>query len=199
MTRIIAGVAGGRRLAVPAGTDTRPTSDRAREGVFSTVSALLGPLAGARVLDLYAGSGALGLEALSRGAAEATFVECAAPALHVLRRNIAALGLPGATVRAESVERWVHGFATVADGTDVVPVGVPCQYDLVLADPPYPMAADRVAEVLVALTARGLAAADALAVVERARRDPVFRWPPGWIPVRGRRYGEAMLWYGRAA
>jgi hypothetical protein len=61
------------------------------------------------------------------------------------------------------------------------------------------MAADRVAEVLVALTARGLAAADALAVVERARRDPEFRWPPGWIPVRGRRYGEAMLWYGRAA
>ena len=105
MTRVIAGSAGGRRLSVPAGRDTRPTSDRAREGLFSTVQAIRGPLAGASVLDLYAGSGAVGLEALSRGAARAVLVEADPRAVTVIRANIAALGLPGASVAADRVER----------------------------------------------------------------------------------------------
>jgi len=96
VTRIIAGAARGRRLAVPAGTATRPTSDRAREGLFATVTAVHGPLTGARVLDLYAGSGAAGLEALSRGAAKALLVESDRAAARVIRANIAAVGLPGA-------------------------------------------------------------------------------------------------------
>jgi 16S rRNA (guanine966-N2)-methyltransferase len=104
MTRVIAGAAGGRRLSVPAGRDTRPTSDRAREGLFATVHAIHGPLAGASVLDLYAGSGAVGLEALSRGAAHACLVEADPRAVRVIRANISALSLPGARVIAGRVE-----------------------------------------------------------------------------------------------
>jgi len=106
VTRIIAGTAGGRRLAVPSGRGTRPTSDRAREGLFASVTAARGTLAGAAVLDLYAGSGAVGLEALSRGAARALLVEADPRAAAVIRANIAALGLAGARVqtgRATSV------------------------------------------------------------------------------------------------
>lgn len=187
MTRIIAGRAGGRRLVVPPGTLTRPTSERAREGLFSTLESLRGPLAGGRVLDLYAGSGALGLEALSRGAGAATFVESGARALAALRANVAALGLPGAEVVADRVERWVRRAAA----------GPP--YDVVLADPPYPLAAERLADLLVELAgcSRLGTPASGLAVIERATRDPAFGWPPGWTALRTRRYGEATLWYGR--
>jgi hypothetical protein len=105
MTRIIAGVAGGRRLEVPAGRSTRPTADRAREGMFATVLAVRGPLDGARVLDLYAGSGAVGLEALSRGASDVLLVESDPRAASVIRRNIDALRLPGARLLADRVDR----------------------------------------------------------------------------------------------
>ena len=94
MTRIIAGAARGRRLAVPGGTRTRPTSDRAREGLFATVTAVHGPLAGAGVLDLYAGSGAMGLEALSRGATRVVLVESDPAAARVIQANIAAVASP---------------------------------------------------------------------------------------------------------
>jgi 16S rRNA (guanine966-N2)-methyltransferase len=122
MTRIISGQARGRRLSVPA-SGVRPTGDRAREGLFNSLGTLL-DLDGARVLDLYAGSGALGLEALSRGAAEVVLVENGPRVLPVLRANVAALGLPGARVVAGSVPSVVAGAAF---GT----------FDLVLADPPY--------------------------------------------------------------
>ena len=105
MTRIISGAAGGRRLAVPAGQATRPTSDRAREGLFSTATAIRGTLEHRAVLDLYAGSGAVGLEALSRGAADVLLVEADSRAVRVIRANIAALGLPGARVVANRVDR----------------------------------------------------------------------------------------------
>jgi 16S rRNA (guanine966-N2)-methyltransferase len=105
VARVIAGEAGGRRLAVPDGRDTRPTSDRAREGLFATVASIVGPLAGTRVLDLYAGSGAVGLEALSRGAEHVLLVEHGARAARVIRANIDAIGLPGAAVIADRVER----------------------------------------------------------------------------------------------
>lgn len=112
MTRVIAGTAGGRRLAVPPGTGTRPTSDRAREGLFSTWQSLLGgPLEGDRVLDLYAGSGAVGLEALSRGAGHTLLVEADARAARTIRENVKALGLPGAEVRPGKAEQIIRTAA----------------------------------------------------------------------------------------
>jgi 16S rRNA (guanine966-N2)-methyltransferase len=105
VTRVIAGAARGRRLAVPPGRLTRPTSDRAREGLFGTLTAIHGPLEGARVLDLYAGSGAVGLEALSRGAARVLFIEADAGAARVIRDNLAVVGLPGGQIVTGRVER----------------------------------------------------------------------------------------------
>src|SRR5580700_6683568 len=118
MARVIAGEAGGRRLAVPDGRDTRPTSDRAREGLFATVASMVGPLAGARVLDLYGGSGAVGLEALSRGAEHVLLVEHGARAARVIRQNIEAIGLPGAAVIADRVERVLARGPSPAGGQD---------------------------------------------------------------------------------
>jgi 16S rRNA (guanine966-N2)-methyltransferase len=171
--RIVAGVAGGRRLVVPPRGRTRPTSDRAREGLFSA----LGSLEGLRVLDLYAGSGALGLEALSRGAAHATLVESDPAALRALRANVAALALSEARVVADRVERFLDGR--------------PQRYDVALADPPYAL---DVGPVLLALLA--WVGPDGVAVVERATRSG-SPWPSGWAAIKERRYGEATLWFGR--
>jgi 16S rRNA (guanine966-N2)-methyltransferase len=188
MTRIIAGSARGRRLAVPAGRSTRPTSDRAREGLFATTLAIRGTLAGAAVLDLYAGSGAVGLEALSRGAGEAVLVESDARAIAAIRANIAAVGLPGAQLIADRVDR------TLARGR-----AERRPRDFVFADPPYAAADDEVARVLSALLDRGWLAPAALVAVERATRAGPLDWPSGYRADRCRGYGEATLWYGRAA
>jgi 16S rRNA (guanine966-N2)-methyltransferase len=185
VTRIIAGKARGRRLQVPPGPGTRPTSDRAREGLFSSLQSLTGRelgVAGARVLDLYAGSGALGLEALSRGAAAATLVEDDPSALRAVRANVEALGLPGAVVVADRVGRFLAG---------PVP-SVP--YDVALLDPPYEHDPVDVAGVLEALLP--WLAEDAVVAVERRTRGGVAPWPQGYRALRARRYGEATLWYG---
>ncbi|MER6171572.1 16S rRNA (guanine(966)-N(2))-methyltransferase RsmD [Streptosporangium sp. NPDC001681] len=189
MSRVIAGSAGGRRLAVPPGRGTRPTSDRAREGIFSTVGSLIGPLEGCRVLDLYAGSGALGLEALSRGAARVLLVESDARAIRTIRQNVTSLGLPGAEVAADRVERLL--------ARGIGDTGEP--YDLVLADPPYALGDEEVGTVLELLRDRGWLAEDALVAVERESRGRDLRWPEGYEEERVRRYGEASVWYGRAA
>lgn len=190
MTRVIAGTAGGRRLAVPPGTGTRPTSDRAREGMFSSWEAQLGgPGAweGMRVLDLYGGSGAVGLEALSRGAAHALLVEPDARAVRVIRENVRALGLRRAEVRAARAEQVLAG----------PPPAEP--YDLVFLDPPYAVSDDDLREILLTLRAGDWLTPDALATVERSTRGGAFGWPEGFSPLRSRTYGEGTLWYGRAA
>jgi 16S rRNA (guanine966-N2)-methyltransferase len=187
MTRLIAGTAGGRRLAVPPGQGTRPTSDRAREGLFSTWQSLLGTLDGTRVADLYAGSGAVGLEALSRGAAHALLVESDPRAQRTLRQNVRALGLPGAEVRAARAEAVVAG----------PPPGPP--YDLVFLDPPYALPDADLGEILLTLRAGGWLAGGALVTVERSTRGGEFRWPDGFAGARSRRYGEGTFWYGHAA
>jgi 16S rRNA (guanine966-N2)-methyltransferase len=178
VTRIIGGVAGGRRIAVPP-RGTRPTTDRVRESLFNVVTARL-DLTGLSVLDLYAGSGALGLEALSRGAASALFVESDRRAATVLERNIATLGLPGATLRRGQV-------ATVLAGGAVAPV------ELVLADPPYEVDAAEVRAVISLLTAHGWAHAETLAIVERPKAGAPLSWPPGWEPWESRVYGDTRL------
>ncbi len=188
MTRVIAGVARGRILAVPAGRATRPTSDRAREGLFGTVQAILGSLSGARVLDLYAGSGAVGLEALSRGAAHALLVESAPAAIRVIRKNIAALGLPGACLVPERVERVLPRGACGGE-----------RCDFVFADPPYAASEDEIAAMLRALHEHGWLAGGALVAVERRSGGAAPSWPPGYVADRARRYGDATLWYGLAA
>ncbi|WP_405776744.1 16S rRNA (guanine(966)-N(2))-methyltransferase RsmD [Streptomyces sp. NBC_00859] len=187
MTRVIAGTAGGRRLAVPPGNGTRPTSDRAREGLFSTWEALLGTLGGTRIADLYAGSGAVGLEALSRGAAHTLLVEADPRAVATVRDNVRTLGLPGAEVRTGKAEQIVAGPAPAAP------------YDVVFLDPPYAVTDDDLREILLTLRAQGWLTGDALVTVERSTRGGEFKWPKGFEPLRARRYGEATLWYGRAA
>jgi len=185
--RIIGGAAGGRRLAVVPGRMTRPTSDRAREGLFATVEAIRGGLAGARVLDLYAGSGAVGLEALSRGAADVLLVEADARAARVIRDNAAALGLAGAQVVNDRVTRLLErGRGELAPR------------DFVFADPPYRVTDAELAAVLTVLAGEWLAP-DAVVAVERATRSGAPTWPAGYEPDRSRRYGEATLWYGLAA
>ncbi|WP_327264638.1 16S rRNA (guanine(966)-N(2))-methyltransferase RsmD [Streptomyces sp. NBC_01232] len=186
MTRVIAGSARGRRLAVPPGTGTRPTSDRMREGLFSTWESLHG-VEGARVLDLYGGSGAVGLESLSRGAAHTLLVEADAKAAKAIRDNIRTLGLPGAEFRAGKAEQIVAARAA----------GDP--YDIVFLDPPYAADSADLQEILLTLRSNGWITDDALVTVERSTRSGAFPWPEGFEPLRSRKYGEGTLWYGHAA
>lgn len=188
MTRIISGLAGGRRIQSPPGSGTRPTSDRVREALFSRLEHLE-VVRGARVLDLYAGSGALGLEAASRGARSVLLVEAARPAATVIRKNIAELGLPGVNLRADTVERALLGG----------PGGRPGQADLVLLDPPYDVSEDELADVLLLLLVHDWLSADAFVVVERSSRSPEPRWPSGLEPAGERRYGETKVWFADVA
>jgi len=173
--RIIAGEKRGARLVAPAGRETRPTGDRAREALF----AMLGDIAGLRVLDAFAGSGALGLEALSRGAAHATFWETSAGALRSIRTNAAALDYADRTTvrRADAVRRMAseaaHGAA----------------YDLILLDPPYRMLA--ALQPAISLHLPALLVPDGLAVVEGpAASDPLEL---GLAVDTTRRYGDERL------
>ncbi len=177
MTRIVAGVAGGRRLTVPA--SARPTTDRVREALFNMLAARR-DFAGMHVLDLYAGSGALGLEALSRGAATVLFVENDRRAAAVIARNIAAVGLAGAAVRRGSVSA-------------VLAAGAPRPVDLVLADPPYDAPAAQIDAVLAGLAGHGWVDAASLVVVERPASSPELTWPSGWTAWPVRRYGDTRL------
>jgi 16S rRNA (guanine966-N2)-methyltransferase len=185
VTRIVAGTFGGRRINAPPGARTRPTSDRVREALFSTLDTLA-ELAGARFADLYAGSGAVGLEAVSRGAAHVLLVESDPRAARVVRENLAAL-------RATPVARLVTG--KVAQVLAAGPEGGP--YDVVFADPPYAVPDEEIAATLVALVDNGGLASDAVVVVERSTRTGPVPSVEGVIVEHSRRYGETTLWYGR--
>jgi 16S rRNA (guanine966-N2)-methyltransferase len=184
VTRIVAGTLGGRRLTAPAGQQTRPTSERVREALFSTIGSMT-DLDGCRFADLYAGSGAVGLEAASRGAAAVLLVESEARAARTLRENVAALGL--AAICQLSTARVATALAT----------GPAEPFDVVFADPPYQVDDDDIAAMLSALVDNGWLAGDAVVVVERSTRSAQPRWPEGVTPERGRRYGDTALWYGR--
>jgi 16S rRNA (guanine966-N2)-methyltransferase len=185
MTRIVAGTLGGRRLSAPPGAGTRPTSDRVREALFSALETRV-DLDGARFADLYAGSGAVGLEAVSRGAAHVLLVESDGRAVRTIRDNAAALAAgPKARVVAAKVESVLAG----------PPDGGP--YDIVFADPPYALSDADLRAMLVALVDGGWPADDAVVVVERATRSGSPPQVQGITPERSRRYGEGTLWYGR--
>ncbi len=184
MTRIVAGRYGGRRLVTPAGRDTRPTADRVREALFSTLESLV-DLTGTRFADLYAGSGAVGLEAASRGAAAVLLVESDRQAAKAARANVAALDL-GSLVQIVT--------APVRNALAIPPDQ---RYDVVFADPPYAVPDSELAAVQAALVEHGWLAPDAIVVLERASRDPEPTWATGITGDRSRRYGETTLWYGR--
>ena len=173
--RVIAGSLGGRRLRAPRGSATRPTADRVREALFS----MLGPIEGARVLDLYAGSGALGIEALSRGAASSVFVERDGRALAALRANLQALGLGGEAAQVRGGE----ALAALADARERGET-----YDLLFIDPPYA----KVPQLTEALSAAvpALLGAGGRVVLESDRRAPLALGLP---TLRERRYGDTLI------
>jgi 16S rRNA (guanine(966)-N(2))-methyltransferase RsmD len=175
---------GGRRLTVPGGGHTRPTTDRVREALFNSLQTLT-DLTGARFADLYAGSGAVGLEAISRGAAHALLVESNPRAVRAARTNIATLGVrPQVTLVTASV------MSALAAGTDE-------PYHVVFADPPYDLPDEQVTVLQRALLVGGWLAAGAVVVIERPSRGTPVEWIEPVTDVRTRRYGETVLWYGR--
>ncbi|MGI9085476.1 MAG: 16S rRNA (guanine(966)-N(2))-methyltransferase RsmD [Aeromicrobium sp.] len=183
MTRIVAGHWGGRRLQTPKGDGTRPTSDRVREAMFSSLESELGGLDGCRVLDLFAGSGALGLEALSRGAEHADLVESDRRAASVIARNINDLDATAAELHRTTAERFVGDLRAQP-------------YDLVLLDPPYACGTDEVGALLTVIIRTGGLEPDGIVGVERSTRTP-FTWPDALTGLRDKAYGETHLWYGR--
>jgi 16S rRNA (guanine966-N2)-methyltransferase len=185
VTRIIAGSAGGRRLSTPSGEATRPTADRVREAVFSALESSLGSWAGVRFLDLFAGSGAVGLEAVSRGASHATLVEQHRRAAGIARRNAQTVGLSGVEVVTSRAEAFLLRPEHEC-------------FHVVFADPPYTLQGAAVTGLLTLLVAHGWLCDAAVVVVERSARTEDLRWPEGIRGDRVRRYGETAVWYGLA-
>ena len=193
MSRIIAGSARGTLLRGAVGQRTRPTTDRVREALFSMLATWAGAadaapeeqLADIALLDLYAGSGAIGLEAISRGASRAVLVENHRQALESIRRNLAATGM------ADRVQVQPVNVTTFLAGS-------PEQFDVVWLDPPYSTSNVEVEAVLVRV-AQSWLASDGLVVVERSSRDPALRWPTVLADNWTRRYGETQLQFGRPA
>ena len=182
MTRIIAGIYGGRRLQAPPGEGTRPTTDRVREALFSSLQSEFGSLDGLRFLDLFAGSGAIGLEAASRGAAHVDLVENDRRAAQVITTNIAELKCRVALVKAQPVERFIQGTP-------------PTPYDVIVLDPPYAFDHAALEELLREISTPVWLAEGGVVVVERSRRD-AFAWPEPLAALRDKKYGETVLWYG---
>lgn len=178
MTRIISGSARGRTLKVPA-SGTRPTSDRVRESIFNSLQHRLGNWHELRVLDLYAGSGAFALEALSRGAEAATAVEKAASAVTIIKANAATIGMP-LTVVTSSVESFVARGTTTA-------------FDVVFIDPPYELASSAIEELLASLIEHGFVAEDSVIVIERSARSEPISLPGPLTEADLRAHGETTV------
>ena len=192
MSRIISGAAGGVRLASVPGDNTRPTTDRVKESLFSKLESY-DIIRGARVLDAFGGSGALGCEALSRGAASVTLLDTYPKAVAVIRKNVAAVekamgrngtGSSGATGSAARVQQsQALTYVKSASGS----------WDLVFVDPPYAVLNEQVSELLEALTPK--LAEGAVVVVERSSRDPEPVWGEGLYCFSTRQHGETVLYY----
>lgn len=191
--RIIAGLARGQTLRVPPGDRTRPTTDRVREAIFSFLTSWTGDLdapqdaqlAGLRVLDLFAGSGAIAIEALSRGARQVVLVESDRGAAEVIRANLAATSTAG---RAQLVTSTVNAYLS----------GPATSFDVVWADPPYVMGTQEVNRIIAEVAAKWLAD-DGIIIVERSCRDESITWPRGFADTWQRSYGETVCCFGRPA
>lgn len=179
--RVVAGTHRGRRIAAPAGSTTRPTTDRVREAVFSSLASHAGAFAGMRVLDLFAGSGALGIEALSRGASHVTFVDCDRSALETVRRNLSDLGM-------NHCSTVVPGDANIVAARTLRGPA----YALLLLDPPYRIPSTEVSSIIERLAARELLTADALVMWEHGTSTSA-EWPDGFSEVATKRYGDTSV------
>lgn len=182
MTRIIAGTLKGRSLKVPQSV-TRPTSSRVREALFSTIQSWAVDFDGVAVLDLFAGSGALGIELLSRGATRAVCVERDARAANVIRENVRELQIDRVTVVNDDTIRFLD---SATDGP----------FDIVIADPPYAFSDTQIEQMLESLVVNNWLSDVALVVVERSSRSQV-RWPSDFSDIEHRTYGDTALWYGQ--
>ncbi len=185
MTRVVAGIWGGRTLSTPDGPHTRPTSEKVRAAMANSLQAA-GALQGASVLDLFAGSGALGIEFASRGAASVVLVDNNSEALQAARANVAALQANTVRVVAASVIEYV---STAVGSTT---------FDLVVADPPYLLGTAELVAIFKALSDRALLNPGADLIVERPKRTGEMAWPDPLIGVRTKKYGDTLLCYGRA-
>lgn len=181
MTRIVGGRWSGRTLTTPTGTHTRPTSEKVRAALGNTMTST-GALAGACVLDLFAGTGALGLELASRGADRVVFVDDDRAAVAAIRANVATLG-----AAAEVVPTSAAAYAATAGR----------RFDIVIADPPYDLSNADLVAILAALVANDRLAPGADIVIERSRRAADLAWPPPLAEQRSKRYGDTLLLFGR--
>jgi 16S rRNA (guanine966-N2)-methyltransferase len=188
--RIIAGSAKGRVLAQPAGV-TRPTSDRTREGIFSSLESEIGACEGIAFLDLFGGTGAVGLEALSRGAIEVVVVEKDEKAAAVCRANYELVSKSTSgkfSVIRKSVDSFLELESSKAPLRDVVYI-----------DPPYEMTNDAIVKLLEKIISCGILASDAIVIVERSSRTEPFQWPPGLVALKERKYGEGAVYFALSA
>lgn len=185
MSRIISGAAGGVRLASVPGDNTRPTTDRVKESLFSKLESY-DIIRDARVLDAFGGSGALGCEALSRGAASVTLLDIYPKAVAVIRKNVAAVEKAmGRTGSSSTRVQQSQALTYVKSASG--------PWDLVFVDPPYAMPNEQVSELLEALTPK--LAEGAVVVVERSSRDPEPVWGEGLYCFSTRQHGETVLYY----
>ena len=187
--RIIAGVAKGRTLSTVSGA-TRPTSDRAREGLFSSLTSEFGDFLGLHVLDLFAGSGAVGFEALSRGATLVHGVEKESDSIKTITTNSEIVAKAGPTGKFHLYSMSVQRF--VSDPAHD-------QYHLVYIDPPYDLPSSELEEILRLLAQGNFLKSDAFIAVERRAKGGQFTWPESYEPVRERNYGQATIYYANAA
>ncbi len=190
MSRIISGSRGGRRLTMPPGDQTRPTSSKVREALFSSLASWTGgssgpadvALKGWAFCDLFAGSGAIGLEAASRGAAPVMLVEFSRRAVRTIEQNVAAVDLE-VEVRRDSVE-------------DIVRRQPAYPFDIVFLDPPYELSNPAVEQILQNLVTNGWLTGEGLIVLERSGREPAPRWPDALADTWEKKYGETVLYFG---
>jgi 16S rRNA (guanine966-N2)-methyltransferase len=184
--RIIAGSAKGRKLTSPEGTSARPTSDRAREALFSSLESEYGDLRGLRFLDLFAGSGAVSAEAISRGAKSCIAVESDRDALLIARENIEISKSLSDADEVLLIESDVASYVTRKSNP----------FDVIFIDPPYSYHDDELQRILIQMERSGFIVSGTLVVIERSSRSPSFPWPDGMHEVKVRRYGNAAIYYG---
>ena len=196
--RIIAGSAKGRNLATPAGV-TRPTSDRTREGIFSALESEIGTCEGISFLDLYGGTGAVGLEALSRGAAQVIVIEKDVKAANVCRTNyelVTSVVSGKFSVLRMSVDSYLDS------NPDSTPNSNPnstldekSHFDVIYLDPPYEVPNSTIEKVLMKIFEKKILKPEGIAIVERSSRTTAFAWPEGFTPIKERKYGEGIVYF----